>query len=283
MTVPLDLEPARDLPVLVPALGVAVLYLRGRARLPRAAVSPSGPFAVGLLAAVLALAGPVARASELLLTAHMVQHLLLVLVAAPLLAAARTGTALRAALPVAARRSAARASARLRRRLRRWGIPIVAAATLLHVVVLWLWHAPAVYDRAVRTDALHALEHATFLGAALWLWTAVFAAGRRSPRGEGVATLCLGAMIAQGGVLGALITFAGEPLYPSYGGAAGLTVLEDQQLGGALMWVVPGFVYAVPAVRAFARWLDRDEGAHPDPPSGRPSMVTRPSSRYPTR
>ena len=82
------------------------------------------------------------------------------------------------------------------------------------------------------------------------------AATRRGRRQHGLATLAMGVLIAQGGVLGALLTFTPQSLYTAYTGAYGLTALDDQQLAGTLMWVPPGFVYAIAGITLFIRWLD---------------------------
>lgn len=238
--------------------GLSALYLRGAgARSRRGIPRPrrTAAFSIGALLVLLGQVSPVAAWSEVLLWPHMIQHLLLTVAAAPLLALGAPAATLRFALSPGPRR----AMARLARRTRRWrrtiGAPPLVLATLLQVSLVWLWHVPTLYDAAVANPAMHLLEHASFLGSAVWFWSEVWATARRSRRVQALATLCLGAMIVQGGVLGALLTFAGRSLFAVYDGAAGLTALEDQQLAGALMWVPPGFVYATVAVRRFIGWM----------------------------
>lgn len=108
----------------------------------------------------------------------------------------------------------------------------MVSATLLQAAVLWAWHTPALYRAALAHPAVHLAEHATLLAAGVAFWTAVLATATRRRRQQGLATLCLGLTIAQGGVLGALITFAGGALFGALHGGWGLGVLEDQRLAG---------------------------------------------------
>ena len=239
--------------------GLVALYLRGvRRRQERGVDRPRQrrAFLTGAGVVLVAHLGPPAAFAEELFWPHMVQHLLLLLVAAPLLAAGAPTVTVRAALPPGGRRALARLSRRSHRLRRAIGDPPpLVLATAAHIAVVWVWHFPPAYDAAVVSPALHLVEHATFLAAAVWFWAEVWATARRHRRQQALATLCLGAMIVQGGVLGALLTFAGRSLYEVHGGGGGLTALEDQQLAGALMWVPPGFVYASIAVRRFIAWM----------------------------
>lgn len=248
---------------MVTLVGFTALYLRGyrsrgaagRAR-PRRLVC----YLIGVLVVLASVVTPIATVSGELLWVHMIQHLLMTVVAAPLIALGAPVATIRHGLSAGPRHALARASRssrRLRRRL--GGLPPLVLATSAHILVTWGWHAPPLYDLAVRVDAIHALEHAAFLGTAVWVWAEIVATARRSRRYQALATLCLGALIAQGGVLGALLTFAGRSLFEVYTGAGGLTALEDQQFAGALMWVPPGFIYAIVAVRRFTAWIDGAE------------------------
>lgn len=243
--------------------GLVALYLRGvRRRRERGVDRPRQrrAFLVGAGVVLLALLGPPAAFADGLFWPHMVQHLLLMIVAAPLLAAGAPTVTVRSALPPSGRRGLARLSRRSHRLRRAIGAPPpLVLATLVQIAVVWTWHVPAVYDAAVTSPALHLAEHATFLAAAVWFWSEVWATARRHQRQQALATLCLGAMIIQGGVLGALLTFASRSLFEVYVGGGELTAMEDQQLAGALMWVPPGFVYASVAVRRFIAWMHRSD------------------------
>jgi putative membrane protein len=248
-----------DLPAIAAAGGIGVLYLRGaRQRVERGFPRPrrTASFLAGLVVVLFSQLGPAAVWSEVLFWPHMVQHLLLTLVAAPLLAYGVPVTTVRSALPDGPRAALVRLARTTRRLRRRLGAPHpLVLATVTHIAAIWIWHWPVAYDAAVASPALHLIEHATFLATAVWFWSEVRATRRRGKRTEALATACFAAMIAQGAVLGALLTFAGRSLYTVYDGGAGLTALEDQQLAGALMWVPPGFVHGTFAVRRFIAWL----------------------------
>ncbi len=254
-----------DLPTVLFVAGVTALYLRGASERSRRGVprpARTRAYLIGMMVVVLSHVSPVASYGEVLFWPHMVQHLLLTVVAAPLIALSAPVATIRLALSPGPRHAlavAARGTRRLRRAL---GSPHpLLLATGVQIVVLWVWHTPVVYDAAVENAALHLLEHASFLGAAVWFWSEVRATAKRTPRLQALATACLGLMIVQGGVLGAGITFAGRSLYDVYDGYGVLSAVEDQQLAGALMWVPPGFVYASVAIRRFLAWLeDGDAG-----------------------
>lgn len=113
------------------------------------------------------------------------------------------------------------------------------AAALAFMLLLWFWHAPGPYAATFLSDAVYWEMHVSMIGAAIWLWCEVLN-GAPSLQRAGAAALSM----VQMGFLGALITLSGRPLYPPHQlttAAWGLSQLEDQQLGGAIMWV-PGTV-----------------------------------------
>jgi putative membrane protein len=237
--------------VLAPLLLGFVLYWRGVARLRTRAGREHGvtsaraaSCAAGAGTLFVALISPLDRLGETLLSAHMVQHGLLVAIAPPLLLIGNPGVVFAWGLPDAWRTAFLgskvwRWIARLGDKLSR---PLAAAA--LHGLALWLWHAPAAFDAAVASYGVHALEHASFFGTALIFWRAMLAT--RSRRSAAHALGAAFVTLLHGGLLGALITLARVPLYGSYHGRAalwGLSPLEDQQLAGLLMWVPMGVVY----------------------------------------
>jgi cytochrome c oxidase assembly factor CtaG len=128
---------------------------------------------------------------------------------------------------------------------------------MLHSAVLWAWHVPAFYQAALRHASIHALEHASFFVSALLLWWVLLTVGRARAEGYGVSALLTLAMVMHTGLLGALLTFAPRPLYPAYEPATrfGLTVLEDQQLAGLLMWVPGGLIYLGLGLLLARAWL----------------------------
>ncbi len=249
-----------DLPAIAVMVGLGALYLRGETlwRRDTGGARPHrvAAFVAGWVVALLSLVSPVAALSGDLLWIHMIQHLLMVIVAAPLLALGAPQSAVRRAVGPGPRRAVSGAVRRVSLRRRGWAPPTVVIAAVVHIAALWVWHIPALYDLAATNAFVHLLEHAFFLGTAVWFWMAVVAATRRGRRQHALAALMLAAQIATGGVLGALLTFTPRSIYDAYDGGWGLTALEDQQFAGSLMWVPPSFVYAITAIALFIRWFD---------------------------
>ena len=205
-----------------------------------------GYFAGALLVIALALLSPLAGLSEALFSAHMVQHILLMNVAAPLLVWGITPTFFLWLWPTTPRRRLARWWQRHMGLQRLWQFvcqPLVAWA--IYALTLWIWHAPRFYQAALANQNIHLLEHSGFMAGALLFWW-VLAQARRNALQLGAALLFLFTTALHSGLLAAIITFARRPLYPiyaPYGFAWGLTPLSDQQLAGVIMWVPVGFVY----------------------------------------
>jgi cytochrome c oxidase assembly factor CtaG len=128
-------------------------------------------------------------------------------------------------------------------------------ATILHAAALWVWHAPSLFDATVSNEFLHRLQHISFLGSALIFWWALF----RRPRAEfGSGAAHVSVTMAHMSFLGALLAFAPGVLYRAQTINApefGLTPLQDQQLGGMIMWVPAGTIYAAIAMAMLAFWL----------------------------
>lgn len=230
-------------------LASGILYARGARRLtrPRSAARAAA-FVGGLLAVAAALLSPLDRVSEALFSAHMLQHLVLMVVAAPLLVVGRPLATILLGLPRGVRRQAARLRAATAGPIRRLRRPAVAWVVL--TIPLWAWHSPALYTAALERAPVHALEHATFLLPSVLVWSIVLRGRPRVLHGVLGRALFLVAAALQGAILGALLLFATSPLYPVHADGPdrwGLTPLEDQQLAGALMWIPPSAVYLVAA------------------------------------
>ena len=263
-----DWEPGIVLPLAI----AAVLYARGLRLLWDEHVGrgirvwEAAAFATGWIVSFLALLSPLHAVSEQLFVAHMVQHELLMVVAAPLLVVGRPLVPMLWALPSRARR---RVGAVTRQRAVRvsWGFlsrPLVAF--VVHGIAIWLWHAPALYQATLRSDAIHALQHLSFFGTALLFWWTIVHAhapgGRARAVSFGSAVLLLFGTALHSGALGALLTFSRTLWYPAYASAArswGLTPFEDQQLAGLVMWIPASFAYLVAALFLFAGWLRASE------------------------
>jgi cytochrome c oxidase assembly factor CtaG len=129
--------------------------------------------------------------------------------------------------------------------------PLVAWA--LNILTLWVWHISRLYQTALENEAFHMLEHFCFVTTSLLFWWTVTRPSRGNP-----GILALFTMALQGGLLGALITFAPTPWYPVYALTTqswGLSPLEDQQLAGAIMWIPAGIIYTVAALMLFSNRL----------------------------
>jgi putative membrane protein len=258
--------------VLGPLLLTLGLYVTGAARLWRHAGAGRGlgwsqvaAFAGGWLALVAALVSPLDALGDRLFSAHMVQHEVLMLVAAPLLVLGRPLAACAWALPQPLLRALA-ASARGRWPASAWSaLTDPLSAWSLHALALWVWHVPSLFDAAVESTGLHILQHTSFLASALLFWWAALGPDPRSTR-QGASMLLLFTTMLHTGALGALLTFAPTAWYPHYvdsGVGLGLDPVEDQQLGGLVMWVPGGLAYLVAGLAVAARWLARRPASLP--------------------
>jgi putative membrane protein len=216
-------------------------------------------FAGGLAVLVVALESPLDAMSSALASAHMVQHILLLLAAAPLMVLSAPFGALVRGTPsvvvriFARRRKLIRLTQRIVRALRD---PIFA--WMLHVGAIWFWHAAVPYNAALQSETIHLVEHGSFLITGILFWRAVL--GSRSPRyaATGLGVLLVFAMGVQSVFLSALLTFAPAPWYAAYAettSAWGLDPLADQQLAGVIMWVPAGAVYVGAALALLIAWL----------------------------
>jgi len=256
------LEPSIVVPLLLTAAwyaaGVRILWSQGGRRVvdSRAVIS----FAAGCAVLALALLSPLHEASERLFSAHMIQHELLMVVAAPLLILGKPAVVMLWAMPSQGRMLVAGAirSSAWRDIWRAVSRPMTA--WLIHAVVIWGWHLPVLFQAALRSDAMHGLQHLSFLASALLFWWAILHPRRQAALGLSVLYLFTTALHT--GVLGALITFARTPWYPAYvAPATGWGPLEDQQLAGLVMWIPASLAYLVAALVIVRRWLSESEGS----------------------
>jgi putative membrane protein len=221
------------------------MYLLGAWRRP-----PTWPealaFQVAGLLAVFALLGPLDDWAKTSSAMHMTQHMLLIVVIAPLWVLSRP-------LPQIIAGGGRPAALVWRPMLRLAGHPLWAA--YLHGAVIWFWHLPYFYMLAVEDPWWHAFEHACFLVTAGIFWWAVLRSGRQVAPWAFLALLLT---LMHTGFLGAVLTFARAPLY---GEARNL---EDQQLAGLIMWVLAAIPYLLASTWIGHRWfrqLDADPGA----------------------
>jgi putative membrane protein len=260
----------------------AVLYIAGGIahpghRGPRAATSSSASsaglwrsiaFWSGLAVILVALQSPIEILARQLFWVHMVQHLLLLAGAAPLLALASPWTRMWRALPLGWRRNIAKPLFRdPRLHAVRWMYRLLSRPTVIWFLAagnLWLWHLPSLYNLTLRNHTVHHLEHALFLGLGLAFWAQVIdQVPFRAPlRSLSRAVYVFLAMIASWG-LAAILSFATAPFY-AYSLLAsrpgGMSALTDQQLAGGMMWVPGAIPYSIAFIALLFRWL-ADEDA----------------------
>ena len=214
-------------------------------------------FASGWLALFVALVSPLHAWGSVLFSAHMSQHEVLMLVAAPLFVLSRPLVTFLWAFPLEWARRIGNAG-KMRPVSNSWHVlTIPLVAWLVHAVALWIWHVPVLFEAVLRNEWVHTLQHLSFFVSALLFWWALIH-GPRGAMGYGAGVLYLFTTSIHSGALGALLTIAGSVWYPSYIGLTaswGLTPIEDQQLGGLIMWIPAGLVYVIAGLALFAGWL----------------------------
>jgi putative membrane protein len=255
-------EPGVIAPLSVSALlyGRGALELRHRGRGMALRRWEAACFAGGWIVVALALLSPLHDASEQLFSMHMVQHELLMAVAAPLLVLGRPMMVMLWALPARGRYAVARLTRRASIRATWRAITRPFDAWLIHGLAIWIWHLPALFESTLHSEAIHALQHACFLGSGLLFWWSIVHGQRRAALGMSIVYLFTTSVHT--GVLGALMTFSRVPWYPAYGNRAalwGFTPMADQQLAGLIMWIPASLVYLVAALAIMGRWLRDSE------------------------
>ncbi len=249
----------------IPLFAIGLMYIVGWLRMQRRAAQvrwfPILCFAGGWLSLFLALDSPMHEISEQLFWVHMTQHEILMLISAPLLILSQPAAPLLFALP------------------ERWRVPVAnvgknkivestwllisapIAAWLLHAAALWVWHAPKLFDATLDSEWVHAAQHLSFLGTALLFWWTLFHkhAGRL---GYGGAILYVFTTAVHTSVLGAMLTFAPHAWYAPYAQTSrlwGVTALQDQQIGGLIMWVPAGTLLTIAALVLLAKWMSHSD------------------------
>ncbi|HEX6099319.1 MAG TPA: cytochrome c oxidase assembly protein [Thermoanaerobaculia bacterium] len=231
---------------------IACLYAIGIRPLWRKAIRPwqATAFALGWASAAAALLSPLDRWSDVLFSAHMAQHEILMLVSAPLMVAGRPYLAALHVLPPLAR-------------FARAGELVTGPVTVLvlHAVVLWVWHIPALFEAALHDETIHVIQHLGFFLTAALFWFALLH-GRYGRLGYGVGVFYVFLTAMHTEILGALLTFASRVWYPTHAArtaAAGGNAVDDQQLAGVLMWIPFGVVFVFIGLALFAAWLGEAE------------------------
>jgi len=252
-----------DAALLAPLIVTLALYMTGIISLWRKAGVGHGVslmqvacFFVGWLCMAAALVSPLHQLSRQLFVAHMIEHELVMAIAAPFLVLSRPLGRLLWAFPGAWRRPVARFSSGAAY-LAGWDVlsrPI--PATVAHAAAIWFWHVPAIFDAALGNEALHWLQHLSFLVTALFFWWAMFVSHRQM----GTSIACLFVTGLHTGALGILLAMAQHPMYPLQARLAevyGMDPLSDQQLAGIVMWIPAGFIYVSVALALAGLWIAR--------------------------
>jgi cytochrome c oxidase assembly factor CtaG len=243
-------------------------------------------FLGGLFAIFLALDSPIEPFAGLLLQVHMVQHLLLMMVAPPLIWLGWPLFPLFRGLPAPVRIYWAAPVLRspALRRFFGW-LTRPFPALVLFTGVSWFWHAPPVYDAALRSPALHYLQHICFVGAALIFWYPVVRPYPSRPAwSQWLLFPFLIAADLQNTLLSAWLTFSDHVLYPYYTEVpriGGLSALADQAAAGALMWVPGSIAFLLPLVGIGLRLLFGEARASPRPATGRTALIMLAPARPP--
>ncbi|MER8863873.1 cytochrome c oxidase assembly protein [Mesorhizobium sp. M0751] len=252
------------LPITLPLTVVALLYAAGAFRLWRRSAR-SRPlrlrqallFATGWAILAAALVSPLHALGERVFTAHMIEHELLMAVAAPLLVSSRPAAAMMWALPIKLRLAlGAAGQAKVLRTV--WAVisrPL--AATFLHGVAIWAWHIPVLFEAALARGVLHYAQHASFFGTGLLFWWVLLPrSGREQAYGNAVMHLFFTSLHT--GLLGVLLLVSPRLWYPVNAAGAelwSLSPLEDQQLAGLVMWVPAGLIYGGAALLLAGLWI----------------------------
>jgi putative membrane protein len=246
--------------VVLPVALAAVLYAIGSRKHFGLTQNQILSFWAGWISLAIALVSPIHPLGQALFSAHMVQHEILMIISAPLLVVSRPLVTFLWALPIGWRRT-----------LGRWSkadpvqntwvlLTAPLAAWWIHALAIWFWHVPALFQATLRSDVFHAAQHGSFFLSALLFWWSLFYAHGRKAYGGGL--LYIFTTAVHTGILGALLTFSPRLWYPAYSTttqAWGLSPLEDQQIGGLIMWVPASLVYLTAGLMLFAAWLKESD------------------------
>jgi len=223
---------------------VAVAYALGSSGTAAPTIRERCCFGTGLFIAAASLLSPLCNLSVALFSARVSQHIVLTLVAAPLIVAGRPETIMAGVLHPGAGRGARHNS---------FG---AIASGVAFAIAMWTWHMPGPYDATLRNNVVYWLMHITTFGSALAMWHFLI---RDRSHAAAVTAVVTGIQMS---LLGALLTLAPDPLFVAHYATTwpwGLSPLQDQQLGGIIMWVLAGTLFAIYGLAAFAAWLNADE------------------------
>ncbi len=260
-----------DLTVITGLVLAAVLYWRGWRMLQRQTRRRAGLqrwrawcFGAGLFSIALALLSPIGSYGHLFFFLHMTQHMLLIIFGAPFVLLGAPLVPIMLGLPRSVRGAVGYVfSAKLPFRMLLHMITTPLIAMVIFLLIIGIWHVPRYYDAAQGNSIVHYLEHIMFLGGALlYWWPVIHPSGGKRRLGYGPALGYLLPSLVQGMIIGAILTFAKEPLYETYRIVPrvwSLSALADQQLAGIIMWLVGGFLYLIPVFVLLSQFMKDEE------------------------
>lgn len=263
-------------PLIYVAVAAVLYWQGGRGFPPRDHPrARAASFASGLVTIVIALESPLDGYADKLFWVHMLQHVLLLTVAPPLILLGRPWPRMWRALPSDMRRTTARTLARSR-----WTAPV---RKLSHPWPAWLlfnatiigWHIPGAYDLTLRSPTVHDIEHAMFFFTGLLFWARVIDPGPLRPRLEWPVRIAsvVGSMVV-GWMLAIALVLIQHPIYSHYAllthRPGGITALADQQMAGGIMWVLGSISYTITIIVGIYRWLEPEA----EPRRGRSAITT---------
>lgn len=260
-----------NLTILTALYGIGLWRLWKRVGVGRTiAVRQACMFAAGMFTLVIALLSPVDVFADELSWVHMIQHMLLVGVAAPLLVLGSPFLVSLWALPLAWRRGYGRIKQRVESyRPTRYLLWQPLLMWSLFAFTLWIWHLPVLYEATLYNDLFHDFQHFTFVVVGCLFWRVLLDPVSRLRLSRGVAVIYLFLTSLHATLLGVFMTLAPKVWYPYYESRAPrwkLTGMEDQQIAGLIMWMPACMVYAVAAALLLAQWVRHDEaGSAPAP------------------
>lgn len=222
-------------------------------------------FGAGWLTLVIALLSPLDYVAGELFAIHMIQHLLIILVAAPLIVTGAPLFVVLWALPKNVRRRLASAFDHDTGWRASWDVvsqPLLVWSAFF--ATLWLWHIPGLYEAALRSQLIHDVQHLGFMVAACMTWWILLNPMGRLRLTRGTSVLYLFTTALHGAALGVLLTFSRQGWYEYYEqttAAWGLTLLQDQQIAGVIMWMPASFLYIGLAAWVLTLWIRESEAA----------------------
>lgn len=215
-------------------------------------------FATGFSLLAISLLSPIDPLGGQLSWVHMIQHMLVMTVAVPLMLLGAPGLVCLLGVPTVSRKWVLRG--------KRWvdrAIPWLWSAGVawsVYAAATWIWHLPALYNAALRTQIAHDFQHLSFFLAAWLFWRPLLDRRRRNSMPAGMAVLYLLTTTLHVTVLGVLMTVAPDPWYAEYADTTrlwGWSPLEDQQMAGLIMWMPACLPYLVVAVWLFAKEISQ--------------------------